>query len=169
MQHNKIIKSKGFTLIEMIIAISIFAIIAVAGYSSLTNFIKSSKAIEKSMENLEELQLFLTFVERDFSQVFSQEIYLEKDELKITSIQDNQLIDIHYTLKDDSIIRSQDGVRLVLLKNISKLKVRVLNNENTWQTLWKKSNNAHITVTEWTFDSPFGEIKKLVMIDGKSK
>jgi hypothetical protein len=94
---------------------------------------------------------------------------LEKDELKITSIQDNQLIDIHYTLKDDSIIRSQDGVRLVLLKNISKLKVRVLNNENTWQTLWKKSNNAHITVTEWTFDSPFGEIKKLVMIDGKSK
>jgi general secretion pathway protein J len=165
MQHNKIIKSKGFTLIEMIIAISIFAIIAVAGYSSLTNFIKSSKAIEKSMENLEELQLFLTFVERDFSQVFSQEIYLKKGELKITSIQDNQIIDIYYKIEDNSITRYESGASLLLIKDISKLQVRVLDDKNKWHTSWKKNNTQYITVIEWTFESVFGDIKKMVLID----
>lgn len=162
LQHQR---NKGFTLIEMVIAIAIFAIIAVAGYSSLSNFNHSSKQIEKTIDSLQDLQTFLTFVDRDFSQVFNQEIYFEKNELKIQSIQDNQIIDISYNFKEDEIIRSEDETDLSILTNISKLKVRLLDDNNKWQTKWQKNNKNYIKVIEFKFNSDFGEIIKLVLID----
>lgn len=159
--------NKGFTLIEMIVAIAIFATIAVAGYTSLNNFSVSSKHIEKKIDELQQLQTFLNFIDRDFSQVFNQEIYLEKNKITIQSVQDNQITDIYYNLKSDSLIREEDEQELVLLKEISKLKVRLLDNTNKWQSKWKKDTKKqkYIKVIEFKFDSSFGEIIKLVLID----
>jgi general secretion pathway protein J len=50
-------KSKGFTLIEVIIAMSIFAIVSMLAYTGLHSVINSKTHTEASLERLQELQL----------------------------------------------------------------------------------------------------------------
>jgi len=162
---------RGFTLIEMLIAISIFSFIAIASYYSLSNFNKSSVNLQKKMQQINNLQELMIFLDRDFSQVYDQKIILSKRVLTISSLQDGSVIEIKYRFGDTKIIREvyneggkKDG-SLLLLDNLSKMKVRLLNNKNKWLTKWGGSTTKYIKAIEITFDSVFGEIKKLVMID----
>lgn len=55
----------GFTLLEMVVAIGIFAIIAVISYSSLVQFIDTRETIESRHEELAALQMTMTLIGRD--------------------------------------------------------------------------------------------------------
>jgi len=56
-QHRKQHKATGFTLIEVIIAMSIFAIVSLLAYSGLNTVMLSKSRTEVSLERLQELQL----------------------------------------------------------------------------------------------------------------
>ena len=162
-------KQLGFTLIELLIAISIFSLIAITSYTSLSNFNKSSINLQKNIKEIQSLQTLMLFLDRDFSQVYNQEIVFKDNNITIDSLQNNKIIRIKYSFNEDNIVRSVDvntkKAELTLIKNISKVKVRLLDNKNKWLLKWKKINGKHITAIEIKFDSIFGEIIKLVMID----
>lgn len=162
-------KQLGFTLIELLIAISIFSLIAITSYTSLSNFNKSSINLQKNIKEIQSLQTLMLFLDRDFSQVYNQEIVFKDNNITIDSLQNNKIIRINYSFNEDNIVRSVDvntkKAELTLIKNISKVKVRLLDNKNKWLLKWKKINGKHITAIEIKFDSIFGEIIKLVMID----
>ncbi len=65
-------QSKGFTLLELLVAITIFAILATISYSSLSNVIRQQEASEKYGDKLKKLQLAVTMMQRDFSQITFQ-------------------------------------------------------------------------------------------------
>ena len=58
-------RENGFTLLEMVVAIGIFAIIASISYSSLTQFISARDMIESKQEELTALQMTMTLIGRD--------------------------------------------------------------------------------------------------------
>ncbi len=62
-------KQKGFTLIEIMVAVGVFALISVAAYQLLTAASKSSQAIEISSERTAELQRAMLRIEQDIEQL----------------------------------------------------------------------------------------------------
>ncbi|VAW57241.1 hypothetical protein MNBD_GAMMA07-543, partial [hydrothermal vent metagenome] len=65
-QHRKQHKATGFTLIEVIIAMSIFAIVSLLAYSGLNTVMLSKSRTEVSLERLQELQLAMLTLTFDF-------------------------------------------------------------------------------------------------------
>lgn len=58
----------GFTLLELLIAMAIFATIAVISYSGLSSMMKTSKAVEIDAARLKEIQIAVLFMQRDLLQ-----------------------------------------------------------------------------------------------------
>jgi general secretion pathway protein J len=60
--------NSGFTLIEILIAMAIFALIGLGSYSVLTTVINSDELSKNRIEKLQELQRAMLFIERDITQ-----------------------------------------------------------------------------------------------------
>jgi len=68
-------KSKsGFTLLELLIAMAIFATIAVISYSGLSSMLKTSKAVEIDATRLKGIQTAVLFIQRDLLQTVSRPV-----------------------------------------------------------------------------------------------
>lgn len=61
----------GFTLIEILVAVAILAIIAVASSTVLSSVIDSAEASDTQMQELEMLQRSIMVIERDMSQIIA--------------------------------------------------------------------------------------------------
>lgn len=57
--------NRGFTLLEMVVAIAIFAIIAAISYSALNNFLDARAHINRHNEKLRALQTMFVLLEQD--------------------------------------------------------------------------------------------------------
>ncbi|HIP75944.1 MAG TPA: type II secretion system protein GspJ [Psychromonas hadalis] len=81
-QKNKKQQS-GFTLIEVLIAISIFAMMSLVAYQILQGVLRSSKISKDHSEHLTELQRAMLMIEKDFSQIIARNMRDEgKEESK---------------------------------------------------------------------------------------
>jgi len=65
---------KGFTLLELLIASIIFAIMAIMAYGGLANVIDNSKSSEKALKRLQQIQQSVSVISRDFSQLVPRAI-----------------------------------------------------------------------------------------------
>ena len=79
MQHVKNIKlppkkQQGFTLLELLIASIIFAIMAVMAYGGLDNVMSNSKASQQALKRLQQIQQSVSVLNRDFSQIVPRSI-----------------------------------------------------------------------------------------------
>jgi len=68
-------KHSGFTLIEVIIAMSIFAILAVLSYTGLQSVINSKTRTEGSLERLQELQMAMHTLSTDMLQLSNRQAH----------------------------------------------------------------------------------------------
>ena len=60
---------KGFTLLELLIAMVIFSFMSIMAYGALANVFKSNEVITEQEVNLKKLQRSMMFIERDFRQL----------------------------------------------------------------------------------------------------
>jgi general secretion pathway protein J len=67
-------QANGFTLLELLLAIAIFAIVSVLTYSGLNSVIQTSQVTEESADNLKQLQLAMLFVQRDMMQMVARPV-----------------------------------------------------------------------------------------------
>jgi len=65
---------KGFTLLEMIVAVAIFAVMAGIAYSGLNHTIKTGIQVNESNQRLSEFKLALSYFSRDWLQVSSRKV-----------------------------------------------------------------------------------------------
>jgi general secretion pathway protein J len=66
--------SRGFTLIEMLLAVIIFAFVGVASVAMLDTVAKSDEASRQSIERMEKMQRALMLFERDIWQITPRQI-----------------------------------------------------------------------------------------------
>ena len=66
-------KYKGFTLIEVLIAMVIFAVLSLLAYGGLNQVILHKQETSESLARLKQLQITMTKVHRDLSQISSRQ------------------------------------------------------------------------------------------------
>jgi general secretion pathway protein J len=62
-------KQQGFTLLELLIASIIFAIMAIMAYGGLDNVMNNSRSSEQALSRLQQVQQSISIINRDFSQL----------------------------------------------------------------------------------------------------
>lgn len=67
-------KQQGFTLLELLIASIIFAIMAIMAYGGLDNVLDNSKASKQALKRLQQVQQGISVLNRDFSQIIKRPI-----------------------------------------------------------------------------------------------
>jgi general secretion pathway protein J len=74
MKHFSTQKLAGFTLLELLVAVAVFAILSSMAYGGLRNVIDNSQQTELSMQRLQQVQLAMLKISRDFSQLSQRNI-----------------------------------------------------------------------------------------------
>ncbi|GAA6205203.1 type II secretion system minor pseudopilin GspJ [Thalassotalea sp. SU-HH00458] len=70
-------KSRGFTLIEVLLAIAIFAMISLASFSVFDGVIQSERFSNEKMQRLNDIQRAWLVIERDFLQIAARSMRIE--------------------------------------------------------------------------------------------
>lgn len=73
-------KSRGFTLIEILVALMIFAIMGVLAAMSLHTIIRTHAQLKKSDHALLQLQITMTLLRRDISEVINRKVRDSNDD-----------------------------------------------------------------------------------------
>ena len=68
-QHHK-----GFTLIEIVVALAVFAIVGTMAFGGLNAILKQQGALTERSDQIKELQIALKYLERDASQIVSRSV-----------------------------------------------------------------------------------------------
>jgi general secretion pathway protein J len=96
-QRKRLVKvgaASGFTLVELMISMSIFALLSIMAYGGLDSVIQNKQRTEASMLRLSQLQLSMTKLHRDFEQISTR---VATDELggkllNLSAVQGNDLL-----------------------------------------------------------------------------
>lgn len=72
--------TQGFTLLEMLIAISIFALMSIVAYQILQGVIRSGEISKKHNDRLLNIQRAMLIIEQDFTQIIARASRREGDE-----------------------------------------------------------------------------------------
>lgn len=77
MSNSVLCKDKGFTLIEVLLAVAIFAVISLASFSIFDGVIRSEEHSKNKIARLNDIQRALMTIERDFLQIARRSIRVE--------------------------------------------------------------------------------------------
>jgi general secretion pathway protein J len=145
-------RNRGFTLLEMVVAVAIFAIMAAIAYTGLNHTIKVGNQVNESNLRLSELQFALSYFSRDWLQVSSRKVRNQYgDEENNIILADNSvsftrsgwanllqrkrsnLQRVQYLLVDNKLVRrhwlsldqgiGEEPLESVLLNNVNALEV----------------------------------------------
>lgn len=83
------IRYKGFTLLELLVAMAIFSVMSVMAYSGLRSMIDTREHVEKEAKQLAELQMAFTFLGRDVQQALARKVRDESGEFLSAMVWDD--------------------------------------------------------------------------------
>jgi len=187
----------GITLLELLVVIAVFSIMSVVAYSSLQSSLKAEENFSASMKELEAVQMSLTIFQRDVMQLSPRPIrdalgdnepaivLLNGRELFFTrggnfsslQLDRSELTRVAWSLRDEQLIRSRwrrldstQGDRpltATLLRNVTDLRIRVLDQDNLWHLDWPIAASGGIRALEITLElADWGEIRRLIPMPG---
>jgi len=175
-------RQSGITLLELLIVITVFAIMSAAAYSGLQNSLKTEENFSAAMKDLEAVQMSLTLFQRDIMQLSPRAIrdaygddeaaiiLFDGRELSFTrggnfsslKLGQTDLTRVAYSLRDGQFIRSywrrldstqgDQPLTASLLSNVINLQIRVLDQNNIWHLDWPISAGANIRALELTLE-----------------
>lgn len=168
-------KSRGFTLLEILVAIAIFSIMAVFAYSTLQQVLSTNQHLQKQADELAELQfLFGRFLE-DVSQLTQRPIRDEFGATEPALIGSSQILKltrsgwenpleskrsnlqrVEWILEGKTLYRQywtvldrtrfNQPIKTALLKEVENLEFRYLDSNNVWQKEFPPKLPAQTTI-----------------------
>ncbi len=162
-------KHSGFTLIEVVISMLIFAIISLISYNALQAYSTHQKLSFEHLQKISNFEKTALFIKRDIDQLYKQQIDLSNQILSFDSLQNDKILSLSYAFTDNTLIRTHktedDDFELVLLNDITKLHFRLLDDKNNRHDSSKASNNRTIRALELSFENDYwGKVKQLLLI-----
>ncbi|MEL6710293.1 MAG: type II secretion system minor pseudopilin GspJ [Pseudomonadota bacterium] len=119
----------GFTLLELLVAMAVFAIVSVSVYAALSQMLLSRSVLQASYSNLADMQRMLVYLERDIAQAVARPakgpygdkvpaLHLVKgSELSLTrtgavtyQVVENSLLRVRYRIADNIVQRAVSAV-----------------------------------------------------------
>ncbi len=163
----------GFTLLELLVAMAVFAIVSVSVYAALSQMILSRSVLQARYADLADLQRVLVYLERDITQAVARPVkgpYGDKiaalhlvsgAELSLTRTGavtyqsvDNSLLRVRYQMDGDVV---QRGVATVLdqaqdsrfderqlVDQVALFELSVFD-QGTWYTDWPQTDRDAVT------------------------
>lgn len=162
---------RGFTLLELLIALAIFAVLGVAAYAGLDAVLGAKDRIEAKSDQLGRLQMLFVLMGRDIEQaadrgvrdnfgdplppMFGNDTALEFTRAgwrNPAGLTRSELQRVSYGLNDETLTRASWGVldraqdseprRTRLLENVSTLEIRYLDGAGEWRSEWPAAGGA---------------------------
>jgi general secretion pathway protein J len=163
----------GFTLLELLVAMAVFAIVSVSVYAALSQMILSRSVLQTRYADLADLQRVLVYLERDIAQAVARPVkgpYGDKiaalhlvsgAELSLTrtgavayQTVDHSLLRVRYQMVDDVVQRAvatvldqaQDSrfAERQLVDQIESFELSVFD-QGTWYTDWPRTDQSTAT------------------------
>jgi len=104
--------NRGFTLLELLVAIAVFTVMAAATYGGFNVMLSSKQKIEQEADELSRLQMALVIIQRDLEQIIQRPIRDEYGEVKAYLINNEDGILLEFT---------RTGVKRLFSENHSDL------------------------------------------------
>ena len=124
-------KQRGFTLIEILIAMAIFTLIGLASTGLLTTVIDSNDLSSERFEKLQQLQRAMVIIERDIQQAVPRPVRAEGETLQYVAYRlDEDRLERVYSNYVDNVIGYEPKTR-TLLENIESFTVEFISAESS--------------------------------------
>ncbi|WP_140920112.1 type II secretion system minor pseudopilin GspJ [Limnobaculum xujianqingii] len=163
MNALKRVRQQGFTMMEVIIALVIFAMISMMAWQILNGSMSNSAVSDAQSARFNQLQMTYSRLERDFSQamprapVGSSAAFQLRDGILVLTTQDSvaslgnpqsaDLIRVSWWLKDNQVYRGiasvldgaspADWTRIPMIDRVKKMDWRFFNTD--WQPQWEEA------------------------------
>lgn len=170
-------RSAGFTLLEVLVAVAILAIMGVLMQQVLMSVLQAREAADRHGAQLRQMQKAQVVMQRDIGQMLPRVVrdefgdvqpalILGKNQLVFTRLsvlspafpQRSAVLRVEYSLQGDKLLRRQwtmpDRARdakpsqTVLLTGVHSLQVRVLDESNNWKNDWPGMAGVNIQPRE---------------------
>lgn len=90
--------SAGFTLIEIVVALAVFAVVGTMAFTGLNAILKQQAGLQQRSEQIKDLQLALKYLERDISQIIPRAVRDQYgDEQPAFSADENSIMSFTYS------------------------------------------------------------------------
>jgi len=187
----------GVTLLELVVVVAVFSIMSAAAYSSLNSSLKAEENFDAAMKEMEAVQMSLTLFERDIMQlsprtirdaygdqeaaivlVNGRELYFTRGgNFSSLKLDQTDLTRVDWSLRDEQLIRSywrrldstqgDQPLRASLMGNVTRLSMRVLDQNGGWHLDWPLGGSDQIRAVEITLEvRDWGEIRRLLPMPG---
>ena len=74
MNPSRLVKQQGFTLLEVLIALSLFAVLSAMAFGGLNQLLSQHKQLQKKQQRFVALQSAIQVLERDFTQIQARSV-----------------------------------------------------------------------------------------------
>jgi general secretion pathway protein J len=164
-------RQRGFTLIEVIVAVAIAAIVAVMGFEAMQGALKSRERLNEHAARLKALQFTMRTFVQDLSQISARPVRepLGADyqpavdggtEFQFTrggwtnpvGVERSTLQRVRYVVRDNKLYREYwlvldaqlepQPIPRLLLDGVLNFKVRYMDEGRTWQDIWPPAAQA---------------------------
>ena len=190
MSKSRIAKQQGFTLIEIMIAMAIFAMLSLLAYQILSASVKNSEIAQEHTARLNEIQTAFSLLERDLIQILprqsnTEEAFLSTTEtsLRFTTIGSyaaaeplsaSDLAQVEWSITDHALTRSVNPQPSPSLSDASTLSaltmltgVRTLHwrfYSTGWTDRWSQTGTFPEAIELVVTLEDMGEIRRLFLL-----
>lgn len=175
---------RGFTLIEVLVALSIFSIMAVMGTSILYTMFNTRDTTAEHANRMSQLQMAMVLIEQDLTQIVMQPLDLQSDHLEFSRggivHPDNKkmgstLNRVRYSVDNYELIRQSDELNQIihpsakttqsriLLRDVQAFKVAYIDRRLQTHDLWR-ANRVPFGIRVSLTLKEVGEISKLYLL-----
>jgi general secretion pathway protein J len=134
----------GFTLIEVLVSLALFALIAGAGLSVLDQILRTQSQTDGRLDRLASLQRMMHLVARDMSEAMPGTVQGDAATITVGRIAEVGRVTITYALTGGQMTRSVtqsrgQTVAQVLLTDVQAMQWQYLTDAGGWQGVWPDS------------------------------